>query len=495
METVQIWKRTWLEGVKNIEQKKGVNAEVLFVSAGEKWNDRYFPNLPAWLKGEVSQKKSMLHAFNSTKSLVRILTPPELTSGKQQNGQFDPTLYSLSRDIAGTCLRELMSQKLSSIKFVYYGNNLDELKGIVVGIEMAAYSFKQLSAKSFNSIIKLSAPKIKKDFESLKAEAITIAQAVNLSRYLVDLPPSDLNPKTFTDIAQDVFARAKNVSIEVWDSKRLFKENMHLHLSVGKASETPSQLLILRYRGDDSNKEVGAFVGKGVTFDSGGLDIKPSSGMRYMKKDMGGAASLLGLAFWASQQKVKMNLDFYFSLAENSISGNSMRPGDILKSRSGKTVEIHNTDAEGRLVMSDSLALAAEVKPKFIINLATLTGAIKVALGSQVAGLFSNSDNLANELLSSAKKSGEGLWHMPLIPFERKKLKSELADLVNAHEGFGGAVTAALFLEEFVQGIPWAHIDMYSWVDAAEGAYAHRGGNGQFVQMLSYFLKMREKVK
>lgn len=488
MEVTQVWKRSWLEDVKNIEEKNRPQAEVIFVSSEEKWNTQYCDKLPIYLKSDVAQKKSILHAFNTPKSLIRVLTPHEIKEAESQWGQLGPSDFGFSRDLVGTCLRELIAQKVGLIKFTYYGTNSEELKGILVGLEMSAYHFKQLNQKNYLPPIKFLAPKCKSIFENIKSQALLLAQSVNLSRYLVDLPPNEINPETFAQLAQQLFVKNKTTTLEVWDDKVLQKENMNLHSSVGKASNTPSRLVLIKYRGDETKKEHFAFVGKGVTFDSGGLDIKPSSGMRYMKKDMGGAASLLGLAYWLSNSKLKINVNFYFALAENAISGNAFRPGDILKSRNGKTVEIHNTDAEGRLVMADSLALASESKPKWIIDVATLTGAMKASMGSAVAGVFSNSDKLCEELLKQAQIFGEGLWPMPLIPGERKKLKSEVADLINANDGFGGAVTAALFLEEFVAAVPWAHFDIYSWVDGAEGPYAHKGGNGQFVQTLSGLL-------
>ena len=214
--------------------------------------------------------------------------------------------------------------------------------------------------------------------------------------------------------------------------------------------------------------------------------------MRLMKKDMGGSACLMGLAHWLIFSKVQLNCDFYFALAENSVAGNSFRPSDVLTARNGKTVEIHNTDAEGRLVMADSLALAAESKPQFIIDVSTLTGAVKVGLGSQLAGCFSNDDQLAETLLQSGKDRGDLFWRMPLIPEERSRLRSDFADMVNCTDGFGGAITAALFLEAFVDDIPWVHFDIYAWQDRPSGPFSHKGGSGQMVQALSGFLELLE---
>ena len=171
------------------------------------------------------------------------------------------------------------------------------------------------------------------------------------------------------------------------------------------------------------------------------------------------------------------------------MSKESFRPGDVLQARNGMTVEIHNTDAEGRLVMADSITLAKENKPQCIIDLSTLTGAIKFGLGSQTPGLFSNSDNLAEALLKSGQKRGDVSWRMPLVPDEKARLRSDVADVVNCTSGFGGAVTAALFLEMFTGGVPWAHYDIYAWTESARGPYAASGGTGQIVQSMAYFLR------
>lgn len=263
-------------------------------------------------------------------------------------------------------------------------------------------------------------------------------------------------------------------------------------MAVGQASMQEPHMVHIQYRGAGKAKPI-AFVGKGVTFDAGGLDIKPAAGMRLMKKDMGGSASVAGIAYWVIHSKAKINCDFYFAIAENSVAKESFRPGDVLTARNGKTVEIHNTDAEGRLVMADSLTVASEKKPKILIDIATLTGAIKYGLGGNVPGLFSNQDNLAECLLRSGQRHGDLCWRMPLIPEEKSRLKSDVADLVNCTNGYGGAITAALFLEMFTQNVPWAHFDIYAWAESAKGALAGAGGSGQIVQLMSDFLENESK--
>jgi leucyl aminopeptidase len=279
----------------------------------------------------------------------------------------------------------------------------------------------------------------------------------------------------------------------VWDQKKLLSEGMNLIAATGGGSDTPPRMVRIKHRVKGKTKKPIAFVGKGITFDTGGLDIKPSSAMRLMKKDMGGAAAVLGLAYWAVHSGYGRDCDFYLALAENSVDARSMRPGDVYTSRAGYVVEIDNTDAEGRLVLADVMDVAATQKgkdePEILVDIATLTGAIKVALGAEVAGLFCNNDSLASQMQAAGTATGELNWRMPLVQKYFSSLSSPFADFKNSGEGFGGAITAALFLEKFAGGKKWAHLDVYSWNDKANGALTTAGGNGQPVQSMIEWLK------
>jgi leucyl aminopeptidase len=253
-----------------------------------------------------------------------------------------------------------------------------------------------------------------------------------------------------------------------------------------------SHMVHIKYRpkGKSRLSKPLAFLGKGVTFDTGGLDIKPASGMRLMKKDMGGSASIVGIAHWLSESGSDVACDLYLALAENAVDANAFRPGDVLTARNGLTVEIHNTDAEGRLVMADVMDVATnkpiDSAPAALIDLSTLTGAMRVAVGTDLAGMFANHDGLADLALSSGQKAGDPAWRIPLWDSYKVQLKSSFADLSNASDsGFGGAITAALFLQKFLKHqIPWLHFDLYCWSDRANGAIGDNGGNGQGVQMM-----------
>jgi len=314
---------------------------------------------------------------------------------------------------------------------------------------------------------------------------------VNMARHLVNLPPNELNPKTFAEIASK--CASTHLKVAVWDSKKLQQEGMGLHASVGQGSENGPCMVHLKYRPSKKSKlKPIAFVGKGITFDTGGLDIKPSSGMRLMKKDMGGAASVLAMAAWAAEDHYPGPLDFYLALAENSVDGKSFRPSDVVTARNGMKVEIDNTDAEGRLVLADVLDVACKQKgadeAEYVIDIATLTGAIKVGLGAEIAGLFSNDDELAAALTQAGQRAGDLNWRMPLYEKYWGEMSSPFADFKNSGGGFGGAITAALFLQRFVSGKKWAHLDIYAWTDKAQGPLLSSGANGQPVQCLIEFL-------
>lgn len=461
--------------------QKSLLAQVFFFGAKEKVQLKEIEIPLSWQKPQ-SDKFPLIQKVAGEKGPVWIVKL-EVPRNSEHQGQFQVSAFAAARDVMGSVYREL--SVFENIHISYIGKDFEEFSGLVCGIEMAQYRFKnywpqkKLEKKNFSMTAKSL-----KDAKKIFQKAKTLGEAVNLSRHLVNLPPNALNPKTYAQMIKDLFKDSR-CKVDIWDEEKLKKENHHLHVAVGQASETPSCLVKISLRGGKNKKQYG-FVGKGITFDSGGLDIKPASGMREMKKDMGGSASVVALAYYLCHVPKKLNVDFYLALAENSISDDAFRPGDIYSTRSGKTVEIHNTDAEGRLVLCDTLVLAQESKPEWVMDLATLTGAIKVALGENTPGLFCNNDKLAKQILASAQVMGDNCWRMPLEPSQRTKLKSDVADLVNAHEGFGGAVTAALFLEAFVSQTPWAHFDIYSWVGSPSGALSEKGGNGQLVQCLAH---------
>ena len=294
------------------------------------------------------------------------------------------------------------------------------------------------------------------------AMAALQATATALVRDLVNRPAGDLGPNAL-EVETKRIAKAHKAEVTVTAGEPL-KTGYPLIHAVGKAAarEHAPRLIALEW-GDPRHPRV-AIVGKGITFDTGGLDIKPSTGMRLMKKDIGGAAHALALAELIMAAHLPVRLHMLVAAAENSISGNAMRPGDIIKSRKGVTVEIDNTDAEGRLVLADALTKAIEDKAELIIDFATLTGAARVALGPDLPAMFSNDDSVSFGLLAASKAATDPLWHMPLWAPYMEMLDSDIADMSNSGGGFAGAVTAALFLQKFVpDNVPWVHLDTFAW--------------------------------
>ncbi|MGF0536567.1 leucyl aminopeptidase [Agrobacterium sp. ES01] len=297
------------------------------------------------------------------------------------------------------------------------------------------------------------------DAKKAFVDAEGVAGGVLLARDLVNLPPNVLGPEEFA-------ARAKameklGVEIEILGEKEMKKLGMGALLGVAQGSSRPPRLVVMQWKGGKAKDKPIAFVGKGVVFDSGGISIKPAGGMEDMKGDMGGAAAVTGLMHALASRKAKANVVGIIGLVENMPDGNAQRPGDIVTSMSGQTIEIVNTDAEGRLVLGDALWYCNErFEPKFMINLATLTGAVLVALGSHHAGLFSNDDALSEQLLAAGLQTHERLWRLPLGKEYDKMIDSRFADMKNSGGRHAGSITAAQFLQRFVKETPWAHLDV-----------------------------------
>ncbi|MGZ5572268.1 MAG: leucyl aminopeptidase family protein [Usitatibacter sp.] len=296
-------------------------------------------------------------------------------------------------------------------------------------------------------------------------EALDLAQAVRLVRDTVNTPTEDMGPEHLSDVAREQ-AELFGGEFDEWVGDELLAQNFPAIHTVGRAAARAPRLLEINW-GDPKHPRL-AVVGKGVCFDSGGLDIKGAEGMRLMKKDMGGAAHAIALARLVMQRNLPYRLQMLVPAVENAISGSAYRPGDVVHTRKGLNVEIGNTDAEGRVVLCDALAYAVEQKPKTIIDFATLTGAARVALGPELPALFANDEKLARKLLEAAEELDDPMWRLPLWRNYRRFFESDIADFNNTgRAGFAGSIVAALFLDYFVpQDIAWAHCDVYSWNDA-----------------------------
>jgi leucyl aminopeptidase len=309
------------------------------------------------------------------------------------------------------------------------------------------------------------------------------ARAVSLARELVNLPPAELYPETFVNRARDV-AQRTGLACEVWDEKRLEAERMHAILAVARGSERAPRLVVLQHQ--RGSGPALTLVGKGVTFDSGGLSLKSNENMLDMKCDMAGAAAVLAAMGAIAELQLPVNVTGILACVENMPGGRAMKLGDVLRGRSGKTIEVLNTDAEGRLILSDALAYAVEQGAARIVDLATLTGACMVALGHDVAGLMTNDDAWGKAVLSAAEAVGEKAWMLPMFPLYAEMIKSSVADMKNTGGSrYAGAITAAKFLEEFVGTTPWAHLDIAgpAWAER-DSASRDAGGTGCFVRTL-----------
>ncbi len=317
------------------------------------------------------------------------------------------------------------------------------------------------------------------------ARGAAIADAVSWARDMVNTPSKEKSPAEMAAAARKLL-RGRGVTLQVLDVAQIRAQKLGGVIGVGQGSEQTPRFLKITYAPAGATGKPLALVGKGVVFDSGGLSLKTAGGMETMKTDMAGGAAVIAAMSTLKELGVKTRVTGYVPLVENMPSGTAIRPGDVLRIRNGKTVEVLNTDAEGRLILADALSLAAEDKPAAVVDLATLTGACVVALGEKVAGVMGNDDAWTGQVRDAADRAGEPLWPLPLPKEYRKQLESEVADLRNIGAGgYGGALTAGLFLQEFVDGLPWAHLDIAGPARAgSDDGYLTKGGTGYGVRTL-----------
>ncbi|MGD8318198.1 MAG: leucyl aminopeptidase [Myxococcales bacterium] len=352
-------------------------------------------------------------------------------------------------------------------------------QGLLAGAyRYTEYKSDKTEESALSSAVILDAPKGAKGLTAAMRTGQAIGESINFARDLVNRPPNDLNPITLARAASNE-AKKLGLTSRVWNKTRIEKEGMNLLLAVNRGSGIEPRVIHVTYKPARPKKKV-VFVGKGLTFDAGGLCIKPAASMADMKCDMAGAASTLGIVFAAARMKLPVEVHAVVGSTENMTGSKAYRPGDVYKSLEGKTVEIVNTDAEGRLVLADVLTWAArKLKPDVMIDHATLTGACIIALGPWRAGLYTDHDDLAAKYLEAAEGEGEAFWRMPLDGDLRSTLKSSVADLKHIGGRYGGSITAALFLKEFVADTTWMHLDIAgpAFVDRAHGRLP-KGGTG-----------------
>jgi leucyl aminopeptidase len=413
-------------------------------------------------------------------------------------GQAADVTVDRIRDAAAALARKATKVRSVATTLLDAGPDLERpavAQAIAEGVSLGGYQFLQYKSDAKPSklrrvqVLGRGGGRVESGLE----RGATIGAAVTWARDLVNTPPGEKSPAAFARAAQTLL-RGKGVKVEVLDVAAAKKAKLGGLVGVGQGSNQPPRMVKMTYAPQGAKGKV-ALVGKGVVFDSGGLSIKTASGMETMKTDMSGAAAVIAAMSALQDLGVKTRVVAFTPMVENMPSGTAIRPGDVLKIRNGKTVEVLNTDAEGRLILADGLSLAAEEKPDAIVDLATLTGACVVALGEKIAGLMTTNDSWGEQVRAAADRAGESVWPLPLPDEYNQLIESEIADLKNTGTGgYGGTLTAGLFLAAFVGDVPWVHLDIAGPARAAkDDGVAVRGGTGFGVRTLLSLLSDYQK--
>ena len=354
------------------------------------------------------------------------------------------------------------------------------------------FKSKKAEPRSLKKITLATSKASTAEVERAVTHAKAIATGMSLTRDLGNLPPNLCHPTFLGEQAKELAKAHKNLKVEVHDEKKLQQLGMGAFLAVAQGSEQPPRLIVAQYQGGKKNDQPYVLVGKGITFDTGGISIKPSAGMDEMKYDMCGAASVFGTLRAVLELQLPINVVCLMACAENMPSGKATRPGDIVETMSGQTVEILNTDAEGRLVLCDALTYAERFKPRAVIDIATLTGACVVALGAHTSGVMGNNDALVGQLLSAGQQADDRCWQLPLFDEYQEQLDSPFADIANIGGPKGGTITAGCFLSRFAKAYEWAHLDIAgtAWVSGGK----EKGATGRPVPLLTQYLLDRAGV-
>ncbi|MBT2366461.1 leucyl aminopeptidase [Streptomyces sp. ISL-10] len=418
-----------------------------------------------------------------------------LGSAPEQDDAYDTEAL---RRAAGSAARALTGSKKAA--FALPIEAVEDAEAIAEGALLGAYAFTAYQGKADENgarkplaeVALLGAKPRDKAFKAAAERAIALTEEINRARDLINTPPNDLTPEAFAAIATAA-GKEHGVKVQVLDEKALAKGGFGGILGVGQGSQNPPRLVKLSYTHSKGARNL-ALVGKGITYDSGGISLKPAGHNETMKCDMSGAAAVFAAVVAAARLGLAVNVTGWLALAENMPSGSATRPGDVLRMYSGKTVEVLNTDAEGRLVLADALTKASEENPDAIVDVATLTGAMVLALGNRTFGIMSNDDAFRTSIHEIAEEVGEASWPMPLPSDLRKGMDSPTADIANMGERMGGGLVAGLFLKEFVgEGITWAHLDIAgpAFHEGAPYGYTPKGGTGSSVRTL---VKLAERT-
>ncbi|HYQ86805.1 MAG TPA: leucyl aminopeptidase [Bacteroidota bacterium] len=430
-----------------------------------------------------------------------IRAPRLLLAGLGKNGY--PGILERYRRAAAAAAKRAQASKVrrlaillpAAIESSEYGAQ-EIAQALIEGAVLALYKFDRYLTEKENRDVKLQELIVfSPDRGSLDAmkkavrEAGILCEAVTLARDLENAPANEIYPETLAEAARRS-ARTHGFRAEVWDKRKIERAGFGGLLAVNSGSDKPPRFIILEYNAARRNLETVVLIGKGITFDSGGISIKPASGMSEMKMDMSGAAAVIGTLEAAARLGLPVHIVGLISSTENLLGGSAMKPGDIITHYGGKTSEVDNTDAEGRLILADALAYASRFKPRAVIDLATLTGACVVALGHVVTGMMGNDEKLMGDLTTAGEKTYERVWPLPMFEEYAKQIKSDVADVKNVGGHGGGAITAAFFLKKFIGDYKWAHLDIAGTAILDEALpYAPKGGSGVGVRLLVEFLK------
>ena len=423
------------------------------------------------------------------------------------------TLYLKCEEIEKMNLRKLyllvrkmvaMAKSIKAEKIAFDFNDLkfknanvnDQELGEIIGtqLDFANYEFTEYKTEpkeGFNFLKEIFILNVPKEIEKFILKGNVIADEVNKTRTLANMPGGDMTPKILAEKAKEA-VKGLPVKVFVLGEKEMERQNMQAILSVGRGSDEESKFIIMEYHGGKVGEKPIVLVGKGVTFDSGGINLKPSSSLAGMQMDMSGGASVIHTLALVAKNKLKKNVIGLIPAVENMASGKSYRPGDIIRSMSGKTIEILNTDAEGRVILADALNYSHKYKPEVVLNIATLTGAAAVALGERASVIFSDSSELCCELENAAEYTGDYVWRLPLWEEYENEIKGTVGDLTNVHNKdsrYGGAIYAASFLHQFIKDYKFVHIDIAPRMTSMAGEYLAQGALGTPVRLLYKFIE------
>jgi leucyl aminopeptidase len=439
-------------------------------------------------RGEIKGKfgeVSIVHTFGKLPAGIVAIAG----LGKLQDFNVDKI-----RGVAGEFCRALRKSNCHKIATILHGAGIGSIeleasaKAIAEGALLGLYSFTKYKKPEHEDIEEMLIVVRERGKAPILEEAISkgklVAEATNLARDMVNEPANYMTPSQMAEAAKEI-ASKYNLEFKVFDRRDMEAMGMGALLGVAKGSNQPPKLITLSYKGDELSEKALGFLGKGITFDSGGISIKPSEGMSEMKDDMAGAAAVMTALGAIAQLKPKVNVTAIIPATENLPSGSALKPGDVLKAMNGKTIEVISTDAEGRLILADALSYAQKLGLSPLIDLATLTGACRVALGTLYSGIFGNDQDLIDKVLRAAEGTGERMWQMPMPEEYKEQNKSEIANVKNTGNRYGGAITAALFLTEFVDNTPWVHIDIAGTASSnKESGYTTKGATGVGVRTL-----------